>query len=168
MHINLILGALVLAAIFWLVRGYRRSRRAPGRMLDEELARRRKIKEERARALAKLDALRRERLAPLLEALDGMGQTLATGGHPDLLSFSEADGKIQLSLAPPPGGPREPLSLTITWADQHLDLQALQGKSGLDIAGEYVLSYPEGQVRHFADLQSLLSALSVIIADFAV
>ena len=177
MYLNLLLGVTVLAAVIWLLVIYNRKEESPGDMLTDELSRRRAMQENARRSRETLEALRRERLAPVEAGLAEMRSALnAQGLPPDLLDWQWADERLELCLARPGNATDRPEQdetkrsapecFIIRWDVRQMDVDfPASGGQPDRLAGEYSLTWPNGVQVLADDLQELLRAVSRLIAE---
>lgn len=167
MHINLILGAVFLLALWWLLREARARKKEqkadPAAMLKDELEKRRAAQEHGRRAGERLAALKKERMSPVLDGLRGMiaalpakdrergGITAAGNGSSVVLSLKYADKEEAFILE---------------WDVRHFDLELFAGEASLSgTPGSYTARLPDGSIVREVELPAFMRALSGLIAD---
>lgn len=170
MHVNLILGLLVLLALGWLFRLYRGSRAqklTPADLLREEIRRRKAALRESRTAAQRLHKLKEERLRPLEEGLRGMLEALPDD---DAARVSLSDEGHRLLLVLPSGAPEAGAgasdNLVLEWDLRNFDLEAFSDPAGEKyLSGEYAACLPDGVLFREKDVYAFLRALSRLMAE---
>jgi hypothetical protein len=159
MYINLILGLIVVGAILWLVRSYRKSRASPGAILLDEISKRRVALDKKKDMQERLKNLRHKHLKLLSEGLANMREAL---DNPLPMRWQEQEERLELTLEPTAGEEK----FILRWDIKNLDWAFLAAyERSPEFYGEYILQWPDGSVIAEAELASFLRELSAIIAD---
>lgn len=167
MHINLIIGLVFFAALWWVIREFRADRKAkkadPGGMLKNELEKRRAAQEKSRRASLRLEKLKKERLAPVLNGLREMIRALPQKDREaGAMRVDEKDGAIEVTL----GHGEETETLELGWDVKNFDLELFAGEAALTGAGgDYIIRMPDGSMLRRADFADFMRTLSGLIAD---
>lgn len=98
MHINIILGLLVIAALVWLVSRARSARRDPAKIMRREINRKQEEAETLEKAEATLQALRASRLKELETAIARMIQGIEREDRRPAVGRDSASGCITITL----------------------------------------------------------------------
>ena len=140
MYINLILGAVALAVIWFYVRKLftkdNELSQSPAELLESELKRRREKERETAHAFERLKDAGKRRLESVVEALAEMRAAMPQDAA-ERLSWRNGDGSLIIFMH---GREEEPRSLEVSWKIPELDLAAA-AKHADAMPGEYVLRY---------------------------
>ena len=165
MHINLILGAVFILAIWWLLRQAGERRRAaktqPAAMLRDEISRRREAIEQSERAATRLAGLKKEKAAQIFEALDDMLEALPPEYHN---MHSENMGEeVALSVQ---YKDKKKDTFHLFWDTRNFDLSFFASNETLkNVPGDYIVRMPDSSLLREPDFQSYIRRLSGLIAD---
>lgn len=165
MHINLILGAVFLLAIWWLLRQAAERRRTaktePSDMLRDEITRRREAMAQSERAAARLTELKKAKTVEIFAALDDMLDGLPPECHH--LHSENLGDEVSLSVQY-----KEEMKdvFHLGWDIRNFDMGLFAGNEPLrNVPGDYIVRLPDGSLLRDADFQSYMRRLSGLIAD---
>lgn len=171
MHINLIIGAIFLLALWWLLRETRARKKAqktePAAMLKDEFEKRRAEQEKSRRASERLAELKKKRMAPVLEGthemIAALSATLAAEKRePEGISVAENGQALVLALKY--RGHEE--AFILEWDVKNFDLELFSGTSSLaNVNGAYIIRMPDGSMAREEEFSPFMRMLSGLIAD---
>lgn len=167
MHINLILGAVFILALWWLLRETGARKKAqkaePAAMLKDELEKRRAAQEHSRRATERLAALKKERMAPVLGGLREMVEALSDDDRKSgVMSVAENGPSAVLNLKY--AGKEE--AFILEWDVRSFDLELFAGEASLSgVSGTYTIRLPDGSTAREAEFPSFMRTVSGLIAD---
>lgn len=167
MHVNLFLGLIFLLALWWLLRETRARKKdrtaEPAAMLKDELKKRRAAQEHGRRAARRLEALKKERMAPVLEGLREMLAALPPEDRErGVMSVAPDGSSVALTLKY--AGREE--TFILDWDVKNFDLELFAGAAALTgVGGAYGIRLPDGSTVREAEFPAFMRALSGIIAD---
>ncbi|MDR2503177.1 MAG: hypothetical protein LBD82_02140 [Deltaproteobacteria bacterium] len=169
MHINLLLGLVVLLAAWWLIRSRQNRKTAqkkPAAMLLDEIGKRRAVRHESKRASEKLMRLKAERLRPVVEGVRDMIHALDEegGAQAQRLRLTDEGRRAELEICH--CGAEETETLILEWDVRDLDLDFFAAEDPLpDAQGDYIIRTPDGALLREAELTPFMRRLSGLIAD---
>lgn len=178
MHINLILGLIVVLAVWWLLKNHREnknSRAEPADMLMDEISKRRAAQDASKRATERLAALRTEKIRPVVDGLEKMARALPDSASSGM-ELADRRENVRLTLSYPlkkeraDNPEREPEIISetfdIEWNIKNFDLELFSGSSSLQsVPGEYIIRMKDGTMLQESDFSGFMRRLSGIIAD---
>ncbi len=171
MHINLILGFLVIIAVIWLVKSYRAQKAEkaePAQMLMDEMGKRRQAHDEGKRAGERLLELRIKRLRPVVQGVNDMKNALRPGESKGSLTVQDEGQTAVLHLEYKPRPESDPAreSLFLEWNVKNFDIELFSGQSSLQsVPGVYIIRMQDGAIIAEPDFNSYMRRLSGLIAD---
>ena len=171
MYINLILGA-VAVVVLWLylkkllVKEDALSEK-PADLLEKEVAKRRAMEEDTARAFQRLRDLGKERMRPVVAALTEMRSAMPmVAGNAEKALFWDDDGDSITIHMRGSDDAHPDASLIVSWRVPDLDLQKA-ARFGDELPGLYVLRRSDsGQEESIAGLDACVRYITSFIVDF--
>ena len=174
-YINLILGGVVLLALYWLLFGRRGRKDKPSEILQDEINKRRAVLEEGEAAARRYRILQEEHLKGVECALQDMLSALPPADREaGLLSWQSGSRELSLCVksreecrsALEQGGLAEPEEFFITWDIKDYDIPRLAAPMGRRApAGMYCMRWGGGRRMEDTDLIEFIRRISGIIAD---
>lgn len=179
MHINIILGLLVIAALVWLVSRARSARRDPAKIMRREINRKQEEAETLEKAEATLQALRASRLKELETAIARMIQGIEREDRRPAVGRDSASGCITITLPSYSGLPSNigsgdsqgqrrvadaPCRLDWNVSDFNVQLFASRNPA-MRLYGEYSMRQGGETLARREELGDFLQNVSVIIAE---
>ena len=171
MYINLILGAVALVVIWLFLKKILVKddvlRETPAELLEKEVARRRAQEEEAARAFDRLRDKGKDRMRPVVSALEEMRSAMPSlaGGAQKALAWDDAGDSVMIRIQGSEEGEAEN-SLAVSWRIPDLDLQKA-ARFGDDLPGVYILRRSDtGQEEAVSTLDACVRGITSFIVDF--
>lgn len=167
MHINLIIGAIFILALWWLLRETRARKKEqkaePAAMLKDELEKRRVGQEKSRRAAERLASLKKQRMLPVLEGVREMIAALS-GEERSRGAMSAVENGPAVVLALKYRGKEE--AFILEWDVKYFDLELFSSQSSLaNVTGNYSIRLPDGSVAREEEFSPFMRTLSGLIAD---
>lgn len=174
MYINLILGVVALVVVWLFLKKILVKedvlRETPAELLEKEVARRRAQEEEAARAFERLRDKGKERMRPVVAALEEMRSAMpalagAAVEAQKTLTWDDAGDSVMITVqAREEGGAAN--SLAVSWRIPDLDLQKA-ARFGEDFPGMYVLRRSDtGREEAVSTLDACVRGITSFIVDF--
>lgn len=178
MHINLILGLVVILAIWWLLKN-RQERKAanaePADMLMDEISKRREAQLASTRAINRMRNLREQNMRPVAEGLKKMAAALPKNG-PEQIIIEDNGELVRLTLhyaikKELPDSPERKPDINseifeMEWNVKNFDIELFSGSSSLQsVSGEYIIRMKDGTILKETELTGFMRRVSALIAD---
>lgn len=165
MYINLVLGAVALAVVwFYLKKLFSKEdelSHSPAKLLENELQRRREKERETVRAFERLKDAGTKRVASVAKALDEMRAAMPEEAQ-KRLEWRQDDDRLVISMT---GRNTDTHSLEVFWKIPDLDL-AIAAKRAENMHGEYVLRpAANGREEREATLDACMKHTTSFIVD---
>lgn len=174
MYINLILGAVALVVVWLFLKRILVKddalRETPAELLEKEVARRRAQEEEAARAFERLRDKGKERMRPVVSALEEMRSAMPSlaggaGAAHKALAWDDAGDSVMISIRGSGEGEPEN-SLAVSWRIPGLDLRKA-ARFGDDPPGVYILRRSDtGREEAVSTLDACVRGITSFIVDF--
>lgn len=174
MYINLILGAVALVVIWLFLKKILVKddalRETPAELLEREVARRRAQEEEAARAFERLRDKGKERMRPVVSALEEMRSAMPSlagdgGAGRKALVWDDAGDAVMIRIQGTEEGEAEN-SLAVSWRVPDLDLRKA-ARFGDDLPGVYTLRRSDtGREEAVSTLDACVRGITSFIVDF--
>jgi hypothetical protein len=173
MYINLLLGVVALVALWLFLRkvlvGDDALRENPAELLEKEVAKRRSMEEEAAGVFERLRDRGRERMRPVVSALEEMRSALPSFAGGDAaarkgLAWDDAGDSVLIRIRGKEDGGTQN-SLTVSWRVPDLDLRAA-ARPDAAVPGAYVLRRSDtGREEAVSSLDACVRGIASFLAD---
>ncbi|SBV98399.1 hypothetical protein KL86DPRO_11383 [uncultured delta proteobacterium] len=174
MYINLILGVVALVVVWLFLKKLLVKddtlRENPAELLEKEVARRRAQEEELARAFERLRGKGKERMRPVVAALEEMRSAMpslagSAGAAQKALDWDDEGDSVMIRVHGREEGDAAS-SLAVSWRVPDLDLQKA-ARFGDDLPGAYILRRSDtGREEVVSTLDACVRGITSFIVDF--